>query len=469
MDKKVNYVITGENKLSKILRQVDGDAQQAEQSINSISQSSASSGGGGLMGTIVGANLLTGAIKQGAEAVYNFGKESLDAYAKTESYQSRLTTLLGSQKEAEMALANYRTDAAKTPFDLESLVQGNTLLIGSGASAKEARQSIMDLGNAIAATGGGSDELSRMAVNLGQIRTIGKATQLDIKQFAYAGIPIYELLSRSMKKPIAQVKEMDVTYKDLTKALADARKEGGMFVNGLENASNTIQGLQSNLDDTIQTLKSNIGETFADSFKEGIRGLLPYLNDLNETLASVNKSSKTLDRAGLGYKWSESNSTRGDMAYFQRKVDEVSQFAQQGEPQAEQAKKSLKGFLKQITDTYLNEKEISEATGEEAPDSKKYLREVALLQDTIAGIDQTLKKTEDKSIKGGSAGADEKLGTGVTIEAQQPKNQYITINGGLVHEMKIESIDGDIPAGQIKEQISTALVELLNDAYTAMR
>jgi hypothetical protein len=33
--------------------------------------------------------------------------------------------------------------------------------------------------------------------------------------------------------------------------------------------------------------------------------------------------------------------------------------------------------------------------------------------------------------------------------------------------MTIESMDGSTPTGEIKDQISTVLVELLNDAYQA--
>lgn len=469
-NQKVNYQITGENLLSKVLKQIDHDAENAEQSVNRISQTTTQSGGG-LMGSIVGANLLTSAIQKTAGAFYNFGKESLDAYGKQENYEARLSTLLGNRAEAEMALGTIRKDAAKTPFDVESLVQANSLLIGAGANSKEARKYVMDLGNAIAATGGGSDELSRMAVNLGQIRSLGKATALDIKQFAFANIPIYELLSRSLKKPISEIKEMDISYKELTKALADARQEGGMFYKGLENASNTLQGLQSNLDDTIETLKSNIGETFADHVKESLRSLIPYLEQTNQLIGSVNKSSKSLERSGLGYQKYEGSQTRGEMAGFQQRIDEITYFAQGGKSESAQAKKSLQQYLKDISSEYSTAQAFANETGEEGPDAKRYLRQVALLHDAIKAVEQTNRINKDSQLGTGTGSRKDKdtLGTGTTIEAHAPKNQYITINGGLVNKMTIESMDGSLPAEKIKEVVGTSLIEFLNDASQAQR
>ena len=59
-----------------------------------------------------------------------------------------------------------------------------------------------------------------MAANMQQIKTVGKATAMDIRQFGIAGINIYEMLHRSTGKSIEQVKEMDVSYEDLSKAMA---------------------------------------------------------------------------------------------------------------------------------------------------------------------------------------------------------------------------------------------------------
>ncbi|WP_204270488.1 hypothetical protein, partial [Enterobacter hormaechei] len=98
-----------------------------------------------------------------------------------------LTTFLG-KKGATDAYSNIRKDADVTPYDTASLLQGNRSLIAAGLNAKDAREDTMNLANAISAVGGGNAELARMAANMQQIKTVGKASAIDIKQFGYVGI-----------------------------------------------------------------------------------------------------------------------------------------------------------------------------------------------------------------------------------------------------------------------------------------
>ena len=55
---------------------------------------------------------------------------------------------------------------------------------------------LLDIGEALAAMGKGQAELDRIIVNLQQVGAIGYASMVDIKQFAYAGIPIFEMLQK---------------------------------------------------------------------------------------------------------------------------------------------------------------------------------------------------------------------------------------------------------------------------------
>lgn len=183
-----------------------------------------------------------------------FGKSILDTGVQFDSFQMRLKTLLGSAEAAGAVFNQIKKDAATTPFDVASLTEANALLISAGISAGDARKDVLNLGNAIAASGGGANELSRMAVNLQQIKNLGKATALDIKQFAFAGIPIYQLLAKTTGKTVAQVREMDVSYELLTKSLGKAAEKGGMFYGALADQSKTVGGAISNLKDKFSFL-----------------------------------------------------------------------------------------------------------------------------------------------------------------------------------------------------------------------
>ena len=198
-----------------------------------------------------------------------------------ETYLTRLKTLTGSSEKANEILNQIKQDALTTPFEVSGLVQGESLLISTGLSAEQARKDILNLGNAISASGGGNEELSRMAVNLQQIKNVGKASALDIKQFAYAGIDIYGLLADSMGVTREEASDLDVTYEMLSEALAKASGEGGKYAGAMEAQSKTYNGAMSNLQESFQVLTGELSEGLFNAIKD----LIPKLTDLFDWLA----------------------------------------------------------------------------------------------------------------------------------------------------------------------------------------
>lgn len=222
-------------------------------------------GGSGLLGFLgVSAGML-GGLAIGAALVGGV-KTAIAGGMQAEKDKVGLTTFLG-KAGAEAAYANIRKDAAATPYDTASLLMVNRSLIAAGVGAEAARKDTMNLANAIAAVGGGNDELSRMAANMQQIKTVGKATAMDIRQFAMTGVNIYEMLARATGKNIDEVKEMDVSYEMLSSALAQAAAKGGMYHGALDAMSKTTEG-------RLNTLKDTIANSFADLGTK----LLPVVN-----------------------------------------------------------------------------------------------------------------------------------------------------------------------------------------------
>lgn len=178
-----------------------------------------------------------------------------------------LETFLGSAERAQEVFNNIKADAKESAtFDTAGLLAVNRALISAGLSAEQARIDTNNLANAVAAVGGGNAELQRMAVNMQQIKNVGKASALDIKQFAYAGINIYGLLAAEAGKTVEQVKDMEVTYELLSKALDRAAKEGGLYAGAAERQANTINGMLSNLEDNFAFAMAGIGEAVQKEF-----------------------------------------------------------------------------------------------------------------------------------------------------------------------------------------------------------
>lgn len=196
--------------------------------------------------------------------------------AQLEQYQTALTNMLGSEAEAVALLDEIKQDAAKTPFDTAGLVKANELLISTGIDAESSRRTILALGDAVSATGGGNEELSRMAQNLQQIQNAGKATSADIKQFAYAGIDVYGILADYTGKTAEEVQNMTVTYDLLSNALISAADEGGRYFNSMNTQSETLNGQWSTLKDNATQLAGLMTGDLTD----GIKTVIGQMNDL---------------------------------------------------------------------------------------------------------------------------------------------------------------------------------------------
>lgn len=196
--------------------------------------------------------------------------------AQLEQYQTALTNMLGSEAEAVALLDEIKQDAAKTPFDPAGLVKANELLISTGIDAESSRRTILALGDAVSATGGGNEELSRMAQNLQQIQNAGKATSADIKQFAYAGIDVYGILADYTGKTAEEVQNMTVTYDLLSNALISAADEGGRYFNSMSTQSETLNGQWNTLKDNATQLAGLMTGDLTD----GVKTVIGHMNDL---------------------------------------------------------------------------------------------------------------------------------------------------------------------------------------------
>ena len=199
------------------------------------------------------------------QGVEQIAKAGIDFNAKMETYQTAFTTLMGDAQMAALALDQIRQDAASTPFDVDSLTQANQALLAAGVSAADARDDVLNLANAIAATGGGSAELSRMAANMQQIKNTGEATAMDIRQFANAGINIYGVLADYLGVTAEEASQLDVTYEQLTGAFEHAAQAGGMYAGAMEAQSQTFNGRMATLKDNALQLAGALTEDLFDT------------------------------------------------------------------------------------------------------------------------------------------------------------------------------------------------------------
>lgn len=472
--------ITAELKdlLTGQLKNIQNEASKLDNTLKNLGDGGTiggKSGGGGMQksmtSSILGANLMTQGIMMATGAIKDFATSSVDAYMKNEMYEARLTTLLHSRESALSALSQITKDASKTPFDKESLVQGNSMLIGAGESASKARKSIMDLGNAIAATGGGSDELSRMSVNLAQIKSIGKASALDVKQFMYANIPIYDMLSKSMGKNIKEIKEMDISYKDLTKALSDARKEGGMFYQGLENANKTLSGQVSNLGDSWEQLKVSIAGSQEGILKDTVSWANGMVSQLNKVFNSEDNKHDAYKKYGAEEYSAIKRYAPGQLLaglFGKSKVQEDTKY--QDALNSTYINGDYKNEASILRSMANLKQQIANNTGSGALKEKgtfEYKQDLAILKgtyDRLEGIYNEFKKPKDSEGKDlNKGGATKEASSLEKVAAANKPTQYNINIENLVREYSNTFNSASEALKMTPEQVAKVLIGAVND------
>ena len=227
-DAKLSNYRTAINKSSTELQNLKNRLQDAENGMGEFAEKTVDAASSlknipaktsffdSIAGQVTKGMTLANAFSKVSDAIKNIAVQSVKTgvsyNAQMEQYQVALTNMLGSQTQAVETLEKIKEDAARTPFDTAGLEKANELLISAGVSAEDSRQTILALGDAVSATGGGNEELSRMAQNLQQIKNAGEATSADIKQFAYAGIDVYGILADYTGKSTAEVQNMKISY-----------------------------------------------------------------------------------------------------------------------------------------------------------------------------------------------------------------------------------------------------------------
>jgi tape measure domain-containing protein len=109
------------------------------------------------------------------------------------------------------------------------------------------------------------EKMKRIANNYAQIVSIGKASMLDMRQFAYAGIPIFEAVSKELNVSQQELRKMisdgKVTSDIIEKVFKDLTGINGIFENATEKGAKTLKARLQNLQDAKQLALSEVGDT----------------------------------------------------------------------------------------------------------------------------------------------------------------------------------------------------------------
>lgn len=181
------------------------------------------------------------------------GAVGIKTAADLQQAQIGFETMLGSGKKARAFLGDLQKFATKTPFQMPGLIENSRMLIGVGVEAKKVIPLLQDFGDAAGALGIKQDAFSRAMLAMSQSISAGKIKLGDMNQLMNAGLPIWQLLSQAIGKPVPEIQKL-ISHGELLTADVLPKLQAVMHKNyggAMARQSQTLAGLWSTLMDTF--------------------------------------------------------------------------------------------------------------------------------------------------------------------------------------------------------------------------
>ena len=173
------------------------------------------------------------------------------------------TTMLGSAELAKSTLKDLSDFAIRTPFQIPEVEQNAKLLLAMGIEVDKLIPTMKALGDVSA---GLNVPLQRIALNFGQVKTQGKLTGRELRDFNIAGVPLLQEIAKNMGLTEKAIKEMtsagEIGFDEVEKAFITMSSSGGKFFDLMDAQSKTFLGKVSNIQDSFIRLGRIMGEVF---------------------------------------------------------------------------------------------------------------------------------------------------------------------------------------------------------------
>lgn len=196
-------------------------------------------------------------------------------------------TMLGSGEQANELINQLAQTAASTPFDLQGIASSAKNMLAYGFAADQVNETIVRLGNVAA---GLSQPLGDIVYLYGTLKASGRVTNIDIRQFANRGIPIYEELAKVLGKSVSEINSLvsagKVGFSDIEQAFQNMTNKGGKFYNLMQEQSKSLTGQISNLQDNIDMMFNELGKSSEGMLSSGIKAV-SYLVENYEKVGKV--------------------------------------------------------------------------------------------------------------------------------------------------------------------------------------
>ena len=207
-----------------------------------------------------------------------------------QSSKAAFETLLGTAEAAKDMQQSIRDFAMTSPFPRQAFIKGSQQLLAFGFQAQEIIPTLDAVQDAVAAAGGGSQQLEEIIFVMAQIRAAGKITGIDLIQFGQRGINAAQLIGSQMGMTGEQIRE-SITAGTLDADTALEALTNGMaakFGGASDKLKNTFVGAVDSMKAATRDLSSALVTPFVDPNGGGYA--VVWANKLAGFLREVEKS-----------------------------------------------------------------------------------------------------------------------------------------------------------------------------------
>lgn len=205
-----------------------------------------------------------------------------------------LETILGDVAEANVLFSQLKEFSVKSPFQFRDIAQQTKQLAAFGIEESKLFETTKRLADMAAGLG---VDFGRLALALGETKSRTWLDAKELRQFAYAGVPLLQKLSeyysdvQGKMVSTADVRKMItkrmVSYEDTYKVIEKMTDAGGMFYNMQEKMADTVAGKWSNLRDAYDIMLSEIEKGNNEVLKGSIQLIMDLMKSWETWLPAV--------------------------------------------------------------------------------------------------------------------------------------------------------------------------------------
>lgn len=266
-------------------------------------------------------------------------KIGVDFNRLQQNSRSALATILGSAEAAADQMDRLDDFASNSPFARQVWITAQQQLLGFGVEAQRVVPILDAVQQAVAAVGGGNEQIESVTYALAQMQGTGRLTGQTLTQLGQYGINAAEIIGEQMGKSGQEIAKL-------------ASKPGGIpvdqiwdpFVDGLmKSFDSATDGLRQQWDGAVDRVKAawrTIGSILAEPFIDPMGGgrAVDWANDFANTLRAgeakirplvdllVQRFNPALSQVSIHFKTIQGYINSFDVSKVNRQLDQLSRY-----------------------------------------------------------------------------------------------------------------------------------------------